>query len=191
MRRITSRFVMLIATAAIAPLVIYGAVSISRLRSGIEDSVKEGNTRVAEQVATQLKLYVDSNARALRSVGEELAGTSLAPWQQARILKNHVLEFPEFREITLFDGSGRPLATSRVGAPETKVPTELGRTTHGVHVAKIFEDEDNLPATDLAVRLRSGGDQGGWLVARISLEELWRFVDRVRVGELGYALVLS
>jgi signal transduction histidine kinase len=190
MRRITSRFVMLIATAAIAPLVIYGAVSISRLRSGIEASVKEGNTRVAEQVATQLKLYIDSNARALRSVGEELAGTRLAPWQQARILKNHVLEFPEFREITLFDSSGRPLQTSRVGAPETKVPNELGRVTHGVHVAKIFEDEDTLPATELAVRLRSG-DQGGWLVARISLEELWRFVDRVRVGEQGYALVLS
>ena len=39
MRRITSRFVMLIATAAVAPLVIYGAVSISNLREGTRESV--------------------------------------------------------------------------------------------------------------------------------------------------------
>src|SRR6185295_32575 len=31
----------------------------------------------------------------------------------------------------------------------------------------------------------------GWLIARISLEDLWRFVDQVRVGRQGYALVLS
>ena len=34
MRTITSRFVMLVATAAVAPLVLYGAVSIYSLRTG-------------------------------------------------------------------------------------------------------------------------------------------------------------
>ena len=66
---------------------------------------------VAKQVASQLKLYVDNNARILRSIGAELGQTHLAPWQQSRILSNHVLEFPEFREISLFDPSGRPVAT--------------------------------------------------------------------------------
>ena len=32
--KITSRFVMLVATAAVAPLVIYGLVSINSLRTG-------------------------------------------------------------------------------------------------------------------------------------------------------------
>ena len=36
---------------------------------------REGNLEVAEQVASQLKLYIDNNARILRSVGEELSGT--------------------------------------------------------------------------------------------------------------------
>ncbi|MGH8639767.1 MAG: cache domain-containing protein, partial [Burkholderiales bacterium] len=172
MRRITSRFVMLIATAAVAPLVIYGVVSIGKLDDGMKGSVEAGNLRVAQQVATQIKLYIDSNARVLRSVGEEIAGTRLAAWQQSRILKNHVLEFPEFREISLFDSSGRPVATSRVGAPVTSVPSGTERATQGVQVSAIFEDEDNLPATDLTVRLRSGSEDTGWLVARISLEEL-------------------
>jgi signal transduction histidine kinase len=191
MRRITSRFVMLIATAAVAPLVIYGALSITQLRSGIQNSVTEGNTHVAKQAANQLKQYVDNNARILRSIGEEIGGTELAGWQQSRILKNHVLEFPEFREISLFDSSGRPVETSRIDAPATHVVTTSSRSAHGVQLSSIFEDEDGLPTTDLTVRLRSGGEDTGWLVARLSLEELWRFVDRVRVGTEGYALVLS
>jgi signal transduction histidine kinase len=182
---------MLIGTAAVAPLVIYGLVSVSRLRAGIEESVREGNTRLAEQVSTQLKLYIDNNARVIRSVGLEIGGTNLAQWQISRVLKNHVLEFPEFREISLFDSSGRPLATSRVVAPSTSVPTRGGQSTHGVEVSRIFEDEDNLPALDLTVRVSSPNLDAAFLVGRISLEELWRFVDRVRVGNEGYALVLS
>ena len=54
MRRITSRFVLLIATAAVLPLVIFGFVSITSLRSGTETSVRDGNGKVARQVAEQI-----------------------------------------------------------------------------------------------------------------------------------------
>ena len=191
MRRITSRFVMLIATAAVAPLVIYGGLSISSLRSGTRESVNQGNVALAGQVATRVKLYIDNTARILRSTAQELGETSLAQWQQSRILKNHVLEFPEFHEISLFDAGGRVVATSRVGPPETKVSTVSSHTTQGVEVAPIFLDTDGLPTTDLSIRLKTGTTTTGWLIARISLEDLWRFVDQVRVGREGYALVLS
>ena len=191
MRRITSRFVMLIATAAVAPLVIYGGLSISRLRSGTRESVNQGNMRLADQVGTRVKLYVDNTARILRATAQELLQTSLAPWQQSRILKNHVLEFPEFHEISLFDAGGRAVATSRVGPPETKVSTASAHTTQGVEVTAIFLDNDGLPTMDLSIRMETGTTTTGWLVARISLEEMWRFVDQVRVGKEGYALVLA
>ena len=122
MKRITSRFVMLIATAAVLPLIVYGSSRWAGLKEGTETSVREGNLEVAEQVASQLKLYVDNNARILRSVGQELSATSLAPWQQTRILTNHVLEFPEFREISLLDASGRTIATSRIGGSRARLP---------------------------------------------------------------------
>src|SRR5688572_7711 len=189
MKRITSRFMMLIATAAVLPLIVYGFVSMGRLKEGTETSVREGNLEVAEQVASQLKLYIDNNARILRSVGQELSATSLARWQQTRILTNHVLEFPEFRELSLLDVSGRTIATSRIGGSRARLPAPSDRSTQGVHVADVFLDDDALPTTDLSVRLE-GTDQG-WLVGRLSLEELWRFVDTVRVGQRGYALVFA
>jgi signal transduction histidine kinase len=192
MRTITSRFVLMVGTAAVAPLVIYGIVSFTTLRAGTERSVAEGNLRVAAQAAAQLKLYIDNNARILRSLGQELTGTNLAPWQQTRILRNHVLEFPEFRELSLFDAGGRPLATSRIGPPETSpVAAGRGQVIQGVRVTPIFHDDDLLPTTDLILPILAGDEGVASLVARLSLEELWRFVDQIRVGEEGYALVLS
>jgi signal transduction histidine kinase len=162
---------------------------MGRLQEGTETSVREGNLEVAEQVASQLKLYIDNNARILRSVGQELSATSLAQWQQTRILTNHVLEFAEFRELSLLDASGRTIATSRIGGSRARLPAPGDRSTQGVHVADVFLDDDALPTTDLSVRL--GGNDQGWLVGRLSLEELWRFVDTVRVGQRGYALVFA
>jgi signal transduction histidine kinase len=188
MKRITSRFMMLIATAAVLPLIVYGFVSMGRLRQGTETSVREGNLEVAEQVASQVKLYIDNNARVLRSVSQEISSTSLAPWQQTRILTNHVLEFREFRELTLLDASGRTLATSRLGGSRAKLPSPGLRSIQGVQVADVFVDDDALPTTDLSLRL---SDDQGWLVGRLSLEELWRFVDTVGVGRKGFALVFS
>jgi nitrogen fixation/metabolism regulation signal transduction histidine kinase len=135
MKRITSRFVMLIATAAVLPLIVYGVVSMGRLKEGTETSVRDGNLEVAEQVASQLKLYIDNNARILRSVGQELSTTSLAQWQQTRILTNHVLEFAEFRELSLLDASGRTIATSRIGGSRARLPAPGDRSTQGVHGA--------------------------------------------------------
>ena len=191
MRSIGWRFMMLIATAAVLPLVIYGYMSISRLQEGTAASVREGNLAVARQVAGQLELYVQNNARILRSLGEELTSTSLLPWQQSRILTNHVLEFAEFREISLLDVNGRALATSRLSGARTKLPARREQATQGVQVAPVFLDEDGLPTTDLSLPLQGEDSETRWLVGRLSLEELWRFVDNVHVGTSGYALVFS
>ena len=96
MRGITGRFVLLIATAAVLPLVGYGLWSVQSLRAGTEQSVKLGNQAVANQVAGLIQLYFNNNLRVLSSIGTELKGTQLEPWQQERILRNHVLDFDEF-----------------------------------------------------------------------------------------------
>ncbi len=190
MRRITSRFVLLIATAAVAPLVLYGIVSVSSLRRGTQDSVRLGNSHVATQVAEQVGLYMRNNIRVLQSIGAEIEGTALQPWQQDRILKDQVLTFPEFREISLFDPAGRVTATSSLGAARTTVPEEA-RRGDSIYVAPVEVDDDLLPTTTIAVRLGRFEETGGWVVGEIALEQLWRMVDGIRVGQRGYALIVS
>ena len=193
MKRITGRFVLLIATAAVFPLVIYGYVSIKSLRQGTEQSVGRGNQAVAKQVAQQINLYLENNVRVLSSIGTEIRGTQLKQWQRERILANHVLDFPEFREISLFNAGGRVQATSRIGGSTLTIPdsADLARRERRFIVASPHIDNDALPTTTIAVPLPGGIDESGWIVAEISLEDLWRTVDRIKVGRTGYALLLD
>ena len=191
MRRITSRFVLLIATAAILPLIVYGAVSITSLRTGTTESVIDGNKKVAKQVAAQVALYMRSNTRVLQSIGAELAANSLTAWQQERLLKDYVLQFPEFKEITVFDASGSPVVTSAVSAMRLSVPDIARQRSDLTYIAPVNVDDDLLPTTTIAVRLLHAQQHVGWVVGEIALEELWKMVDNIHVGRQGYALIVG
>ncbi len=193
-RGITFRFVLLIATAAVLPLLVYGLVSVDSLRRGTEQSVQRGNLEVAQQIAKQIGQYFNNNVRVLTSVGLELHGTQLEPWQRSRVLRNYVLDFPEFREIAIFDAEGRVLATSRPGGTGLGLPEATGGADAAAkqfRVATPHIDADALPTTTLSVPLIEHSEAPGWIVAELSLEELWRTVDRIKVGNSGYALLLD
>jgi signal transduction histidine kinase len=189
--RITSRFVLLIGTAAVLPLVLYGAVSIAQLRNGTFASVLDGNAKVARQVAEQVSMYMQHNTRVLHSVGAELGATGLTAWQQERVLKDYVLYFPEFREITVFDNAGRPLATSALGATRLGIPQNAQRRPDAPYIAPLKVDDDLLPTTTIAVRLPRSQQDAGWVAGEIALESLWRMVDGIHVGKEGYALIVG
>jgi len=178
------------AAAAVMPLLGYGAVSMYSLRTGAQETVVQGNLNVARQVSEQISLYVTGSVKILKAVAADLQQTGLAPWQKDRILKNYVLEFPEFKELTLINESGRPTITSRLGKPSVTVPGSAVTRIDDVLISKFSVDSDLLPTADLAIRLNDV-DSTGWLVARLNLEELWRMVDRIRVGSNGYASVIT
>jgi signal transduction histidine kinase len=188
---ITTRFALLIATAAVLPLAGYGFLSMTSLQSGTERSVTLGNQAVAEQIARRIGLYFEHNVRVLQSIGLELRGTQLQPWQRQQVLTNHVLDFREFREISVFDTAGRRLASSRVTASQLGIPDSARLQPGEYLVAPPHLDPDLLPTTTLAVPVVSEPQEGGWIIAEISLEELWRTVDAIRVGTEGYALLID
>src|SRR6185503_19159553 len=60
-----------------------------------------------------------------------------------------------------------------------------------VTMSPIKVDEDLLPTTVLAIRLTKANQPAGWLVGEFNLEEMWRMVDHIRIGDHGYALVVA
>jgi len=178
------------AAAAVFPLLTYGAVSILSTKNGAEQAVIKGNLDVARRVAEQIELYVTGSVKILDAVAADLQQTGLQQWQKDRILKNFVLQFPEFTELTLVDEAGRPTVTSRLGTPTVVVPGSDSVNVQGALISRFSVDDDLLPTAVVAVRLSDNGG-GGWLVGRLNLEELWRMVDRIRVGNQGYALVVT
>jgi signal transduction histidine kinase len=188
--RISTRFAFLLAAAAVVPLLGYGAMSIFSLRTGAQQAVIDGNLNVARQVAEQIELYVTGSVNILKAVAADLQQTGLQRWQQDRILKNFVLQFTEFRELTLLDDNGQLIVSSRLGRHTVTVPGSEGVNINGVLISRFSVDDALLPTAVIAVRLVDR-DGGGWLVGHLNLEAMWRMIDRIRVGAKGYALVVT
>jgi signal transduction histidine kinase len=190
-RRIATRFALLLALAAVLPLLAYGVVSIRSLQRGTRTSVIEGNENVVTRAAEEVRRYITTNADLLKALGADLQNTGLQQWQQDRIVKNFVLQFREFREITLFNATGGVTATSRIGEARVSIPWDLPVTLNGVAMSPTFIDNELLPTAVFSEQLTQLDAPSGWLVGEFSLEQLWRMVDRIRIGEHGYAMVVA
>ncbi len=190
-RHIATRFALLLGLAAVVPLVAYGAISILSLQRGTRESIVAGNQNVATRAAEEIRRYVTTNAEILKALAADLQNTGLTDQQKDQILKNYVIEFREFREVTLFSEDGTPIVTSRVGKPRVAIPRNAAVTIDGVAMSPIRVDDDLLPTAAFAVHLRHLNQPAGWLAGEISLEEMWRMVDQIRIGQHGYAMVLG
>ena len=192
-RHLATRFALLIGVAAVLPLLAYGFISLLSLQNGTRASIVTGNANVATRAAEEIRRYVLDDVEILTSLAANLQDTNLQTWQQDRVLKNYILQFGEFREITLFDAAGAKLATSRIGEPKLAIPTDKDPqvTVNGVMMSPIRVDDDVLPTATLALRLQHFNQPAGWLVGEFNLEEMWRMVDRIRIGDHGYAMVVS
>ncbi|MGH9241567.1 MAG: PDC sensor domain-containing protein, partial [Vicinamibacterales bacterium] len=190
MKRISTRFALMMAAAAVVPLLAYGAVSIVSVRDGAQQAVIEGNQNVADRVGGQIELYITGSIRILNAVAADMQQTGLAAWQQDRILKNFVRQLPEFKELTLLDENGVSVASSRLDLRRTDLPGPDSLKIENALVSRVFVDTDVLPAVVVAIPTPQGTDRG-WLVGLLQLEELWRTVDSIRVGETGYALIIT
>ncbi len=190
MKTIRSRLAVLVATAAIAPLLAYGVVSLQLLRSATHVSVTGEAETAAEHAAGEIAQYLDHNIDLLTVVAADLQYAGLSLEQQERVLRNNVASFPAYSELTMFDGNGVPLASTQLHKPTLKLGAErpLPRRPR---VAPIQLDDAHLPSTEISIYLDHAGPRVAYLVGRLSLEELWRVVDRVRVGGRGHAVLID
>src|ERR1041384_100787 len=184
-RHISVRFALLLALAAVVPLVAYGVVSILSLQRGTRQEVVQGNQNVATRAAEEIRRYVTTNAELLKALAANLQDPSLTMAQQDRILKNYVLQIREFREISLFDEKGAVIATSRIGKPRVEIPKGAPVLVNDVSMSRTRDDEDLHPTTVFAIHLMRLGEPTGWLVGQFSLEAMWQTVDRIRIRGHG------
>src|SRR5437762_3069273 len=157
-RRVAVRFALLLAAAAVIPLIAFGIISVLSLQRGTHESIVAGNANVATRAAEEIRRYLVENAAILTALAADLQDTGLQPWQQDRIVKNYVLRFREFREISLFDEAGATLATSRIGRPRVAVPAHTAVTLDGVALSPLRVDDEGRTMLAVAAAI----PQLGW-----------------------------
>ncbi|MGH9241602.1 MAG: ATP-binding protein [Vicinamibacterales bacterium] len=191
MNKISTRFALLMSAAAVVPLLAYGAVSIMSVRDGAQQAVIQGNQDVARRVAEQLEQYVTGYIRILNALAADLQRTELAQWQQTLILNNFVGQFNEFQQLALVNENGQTVASSGVARQDAELPGPDSFPIENARISRFSIDDDSLPSAVAAIALPRTTTAGGWLVGVLQLEQLWRTVDGIRVGNTGYALVVT
>jgi signal transduction histidine kinase len=182
---ITRRMALLVTTAALLPLLIFGIVAGWTLRRTTRQSVMENHHAIAASAADAVDLYIGTSERLVRSAVSDLLGTGLTREQQRRVLFNHVTLMKELRSLTLYDGDGVPVASSELGSTPPPLLTE--RPTAELTLLPVDRDADDLPRARMILRLNES--LAPYVMAELSLEELWRVVDNVKVGTNGRALL--
>jgi signal transduction histidine kinase len=165
-------------------------VSLQLLRSATNVSVTDEAETAAEHAAAEIDRYLAHNIDLLTAVASDLQYARLTLDQQERILRNNVQAFPAYGELTLFDGNGASMASTALLAPTLVLGAERP-VTDRPHIAPIQIDAAQLPSTEISIRLDHAGPPVAFLVGRLSLEELWRAVDKVRVGGRGHAVLVD
>ena len=192
MKTIRARLAVLVATAAIAPLLAYGVVSLQLLRSATNVvGDRRGARPPPSTPPARSTRYIHHNLDLLTAVASDLQYTALTRGQQERILRNNVAVLPGLQRADAVRRRRharwrRAGCTSRRWCSARPAGQPGGRASPPIQI-----DAALLPSTVISLHLDHAGPPVAYLVGRLSLEELWRVVDRVRVGGRGHAVLVD
>jgi signal transduction histidine kinase len=179
--QVAARLALLVALAGLVPLIGVAVIGVDVLRRRSEEAALEALASVARQAAGRIGGYVAAQRETLRAVA-----AAAGPGSEAeRRLEDALLEAPSLGRIFLV-GSETPPA----GRPRKLDAAAVERARAGEEVvSEIYLAEDDTPALDVCGPLRGRANQA--ICAQLDLLELWRFVQRIHVGQTGYALAFD
>jgi signal transduction histidine kinase len=194
MNKISNKLIVLLILSALVPMSLFGIMAVWTARETASRIVAEENLEVAKRAAQQIEQYITHSIAVLEALAQNLAKTDLLDWQKERIVKNYTLEFEQFQSIDLTDRQGQTIATSRLNATSSDIRQDDGIQTAlsgKVYRSEVFISKSFAPSMIIAVPLRALGEIQGVVQGEVNLIEMWRLVDSIRIGEEGYAFVVS
>ena len=194
MKRISTKLIILLVSAALIPLVLFGIFSIMASRSTNYHSVSEGNLNVAKRAADQIELYVQNGIQVLKGIAENINRTHLEAWQKETIIKNYVINFEQFHEIYLTDREGMQVATTDLGAELTdrsNDPAIANAMRSEVYRSGVYISDQLVPMMTISIPIIRLNEVDGSVVGVIDLINMWNLVDSIRIGQEGFAFVIS
>ncbi len=194
MKRISTKLIILLVSAALIPLVVFGIFSIMASRAANYRSVSEGNLNVAKRAADQIELYVQNGTQILKGIAENISRTRLEPWQKETIIKNYVINFDQFHEIYLTDREGMQVATTDLGTELTdksRDPAVVAAMKGEVYRSGVYISDQLVPMMTISLPIIRLNEVDGAVIGVLDLVDMWNLVDSIRIGQEGFAFVIS
>ena len=174
------RLSVLVALSGLLPIALVGVASIEILRRRSAAASREALQAVAVQAAARIGDYVEQQRETLRTLASAVGDEPDA----ARRLEEVSLDAPALGQVAIVDGQ-----TAASSLPKAITPQQLAQALAGREVASPTYLANLSPAMDVCIpAVRRPGRA---VCATLDLLELQRQVQRIRVGESGYALAFD
>ena len=193
MKSISTKLILLLIISLLIPLSIYGALSIWTSRHFNFKSVTEGNINVAKRAAGEINLYVTNNIAILNALAQNLGRFNIPEHEQRLMLSNYILNFPGLEKILITNETGKDvMSTDGILSIDRSQDIAYQTAMKGeVYKSDVFISDNLTPSMTIAVPLKRLDTIIGAMIADINLVAMWNLVDSIRIGEKGYAFVVT
>jgi signal transduction histidine kinase len=178
-RRIALLLAALVAASGVLPLVFLSVLGLQVLRQRGERSSLEALQAIAGQAAARVGTYVSQQREMLRAIAMAVGSETDA----ARKLADVTLDAPSLGKPRLISKE-----TPATALPRMLTPAQIASALGGKEEASDTYLTELAPALDVCV---PSGKAGQAICTTLDLLELQRQVQRIRVGEQGYALAFD
>jgi len=174
------RLVVLVAGSGLL-IALVGLFAIALLRRNAERTSQAALAVIAEQAASRIGAYLAHQREMLHAVGGVVAGIPDAERRLAQI----ALDAPSLGRVMLLTPR-----TPTDQLPSRLTPPDVIAALSGREVASpLYFRDDLTPAMDVCVPV--GGGRTAAVCATLDLLELQRQVQRIQIGQTGYALAFD
>jgi two-component system OmpR family sensor kinase len=178
-RRIALLLAALVGASGVVPLLLLAVFGLQILRQRGERASQDALQAIAEQAAARVATYIAQQREMLRAIGTAV-GSQPDP---ARRLADVSLDAPSLGKLRLVSAQ-----TPTASLPPALTRDQIATALRGTEVASDTYIAELSPAMDVCV---PSGKSGRAVCATLDLLELQRQVQRIRVGEQGYALAFD
>lgn len=180
--------------SSLIPLMVFGAMAMRKAVAAQYETISQGNALVARRSAEQIGQYVMTITNVLRALSENINRPGLTRGLQESIIRNYIINFRQFQELSLVNDRGNEVITQGIVSAERGPAREaaIRRALRGEEAhSDVFVTQAMTPAMFMAAPLKKLTGVSGALVAQVNLVEMWNLVDSLRIGRKGHALVAS
>lgn len=153
-------------------------------------NVRQRNEQIARRAAEEISSYIEGARRDLSENAAILEFLDRMPWVGGVLLEKKVMESAIFDTVVVVDRTGAIKADNRLGMVDMAEfpPAALRNAMQGTAwTSPVDIDYHGLPSMTFVIAPRRGIS----LVARFSLERIWRLIDDIDPGPGGFAYVVS
>ena len=193
-RKIQRRLVLNFVGLGVLPILIASFLLIGLTENTVQTYIFERNLEIAKGASNGISLFVREPLTILNTMAQSRDIIEMERFTQSRYINKIQNSYSIFRKIFILDRSGMSVVTTSFGEElknYQREPVYYVAMTDREYFSNVSFTPSNFPAMSIALPIKRYNTVEGILVGEIDLKNVWTLLDSIRIGETGFAMLIS